>query len=400
VRIAALVASAICLMATPAVTQYRATLGAPETFSVTADVIAAPGAATAKIQIVIQRYTSEAERTAIERALETGGYPVFLTALRRSSDVGYVEHGMARFTIRYARETRTANGRRIDVVTDRPMFFVGGGAPEPRPRAGFDVAMLRMEVDEIGFGSGVMTGAARLELAPDGGVQIDDYAEQPIRLVTVTRKLSSAFTDERRPATASLAPPGSSAASRHGVPSAVRLTAAPPAAQYRRTFRAPETFNATAQVRGTLGVAAVNIQVVLQRYTPEAERTALEGALETGGYPAFLTALRRASDVGYVEHGTSKFTIRYARDIKMGTRRRIDVVTDRPIYFVGGNAPDAKPHAGFEVAVLRMEMDEVGMGSGVMAAAARLKPAPEGGVQIDDYAEQPIKLVTVTRKIP
>ena len=75
------------------------------------------------------------------------------------------------------------------MVTDRPIFFVGGGAPGARPRTGFDVAVLRMEVDEIGFGSGVMTGAARLRLAPDGGVQIDDYAEQPIRLVTVTRKL-------------------------------------------------------------------------------------------------------------------------------------------------------------------------------------------------------------------
>jgi hypothetical protein len=181
--------------------------------------------------------------------------------------------------------------------------------------------------------------------------------------------------------------------------SAVCLTAAPLAAQYRRTG-APETFNAIAQVRGPLGVAEAHIQVVLQRYTPEAERTAVEDALETGGYPAFLTALRRAADVGYVEHGTSKFTIRYAREIKMGTRRRIDVVTERPIYFVGGDAPDAKPHAGFELAVLRMEMDDVGLGSGVMAAAARLKPAPEGGVQIDDYAEQPIKLVTVTRKIP
>jgi hypothetical protein len=45
-----------------------------------------------------------------------------------------------------------------------------------------------------------------------------------------------------------------------------------------------------------------------------------------------------------------------------------------------------------------MEIDHIGFGSGVMAAAARLKPAPDGGVQIDDYAEQPIKLVTVTRK--
>jgi hypothetical protein len=152
-------------------------------------------------------------------------------------------------------------------------------------------------------------------------------------------------------------------------------------------------------VKGAPGAAAATIQVMIQRYTPDAERAALEGALETGGYPAFLSALRSASDVGYVEHGTSKFTIRYARETKTGTGRRIDVVTDRPIFFVGGGAPEAKPRAGFDVAVLRMEIDDIGFGSGVMAAAARVKPAPDGGVQIDDYAEQPIKLVTVTRKL-
>jgi hypothetical protein len=180
--------------------------------------------------------------------------------------------------------------------------------------------------------------------------------------------------------------------------SAVCLTSAPPVTQYRGTLGAPETFRVTAQVKGEPGVAAAAIQVVIQRYTPEAERTAIENALETGGYPAFLIALRNSPDVGYVEHGTSKFTIRYARESKTGTGRTIDVVTDRPIYFLGGGEPDAKPRAGFEVAVLRLEIDDIGFGSGEMAAAARLKPAPGGGVQIDDYGDAPIKLVTVTRK--
>jgi hypothetical protein len=76
------------------------------------------------------------------------------------------------------------------VVTDTPIFFLGGDAPEPKPRAGFDVAVLRMEVDEIGLGSGVMAAAARVRPAPHGGVQIDDYGEEPIRLATVRRKLS------------------------------------------------------------------------------------------------------------------------------------------------------------------------------------------------------------------
>jgi hypothetical protein len=189
VRVAFIVLSAVCLTAAPADTQNRGTLGAPETFRANAQVTDALGAAAAHIQVVIQRYTPDAERVALEGALETGGYPAFLSALRSASDVGYVEHGTSRFTIRYARETTTGRGRRIDVVTDRPVFFVGGGAPEAKPRAGFDVAVLRMEIDDGGWGSGVMAAAARLKPAPDGGVQIDDYAEQPIKLMPVTRKL-------------------------------------------------------------------------------------------------------------------------------------------------------------------------------------------------------------------
>ena len=188
-RVASLVLSVVCLTAAPPFTQYRGAAGAPETFSVNAHVTGAPGAAAATLQVVIRRYTPDAERTALEGALETGGHPAFLAVLRKSSDVGYVEHGRSRFTIRYARETRTATGRRIDVVTGEPIFFFGGGAPEARPRAGFEVAVLRMDVEDVGLGSGVMAAAARIKPAPEGGVQIDDYAEQPIRLVTVARKL-------------------------------------------------------------------------------------------------------------------------------------------------------------------------------------------------------------------
>jgi hypothetical protein len=148
------------------------------------------GTAAAPVEVVIHRYTPDSERAALETALETTGFPAFLTALQSASEVGYVEHGTSRFTIRYARETKTVNGRTIDIVTDRPIFFVDGGVPDPKPRAGFDVAVLRMEVDEIGFGSGKMAAAARLKAAPGGGVHIDDYGEVPITLLTVVRRLS------------------------------------------------------------------------------------------------------------------------------------------------------------------------------------------------------------------
>jgi hypothetical protein len=74
-------------------------------------------------------------------------------------------------------------------------------------------------------------------------------------------------------------------------------------------------------------------------------------------------------------------------------------VTDQPVFFVGGGRVDAKPRAGYEVAVIEIQVDDVGLGNGSMAAAARVKPGGEAGVQIDDYADKPIKLVTVVRKI-
>ena len=167
----------------------------------------------------------------------------------------------------------------------------------------------------------------------------------------------------------------------------------------RRNVGAPETFSANANVAkpGT-GAIAATIQVHIERYTPDADRTAVQSALEQG-YPVFLTALRKAPEVGYVQLGEQKTPIRWARQTATPKGRTIVVVTDKPVFFVGGGATDAKPRAGYEVAVIQMEVDDIGLGTGTMAAAARVKPGGETGVRIDDYAEAPVKLVTVSRKI-
>jgi hypothetical protein len=49
--------------------------------------------------------------------------------------------------------------------------------------------------------------------------------------------------------------------------------------------------------------------------------------------------------------------------------------------------------------VVQIAVDEVGMGMGTMAAAARVKADGQGGVVLEDYAEQPIKLTYVRRQI-
>ena len=173
------------------------------------------------------------------------------------------------------------------------------------------------------------------------------------------------------------------------------------ASTWSQKSSAPETFTANLQAAGERGgAAAATIEIDIRRYTPTADLSAVETALKTGGYPAFLAALRKAPEVGAVSFSDRKWAIRWARERPSGEyTRKIVLVTDQPMFYVGGGAVDAKPREGYQVAVIEMEVDNVGLGKGAMTAAARVKPDGNGGVVIDDYADKPIKLVTVTRKI-
>jgi hypothetical protein len=179
----------------------------------------------------------------------------------------------------------------------------------------------------------------------------------------------------------------------------VVCAAASALAQSSPAATAPETFSAKARVENSAGAAIESpIQVHIERYTPDFDRTAVENGLKYNGYSGFLTALRKAPDVGYVDLNGQKTTIRWARQTTAAAGRTIVVVTDKPVYFIGGGLAASKPRAGYEVALMQLQIDAKGSGAGTMAAAARVKPGGETGVQVDDYAEAPVKLLTVTRK--
>ena len=162
---------------------------------------------------------------------------------------------------------------------------------------------------------------------------------------------------------------------------------------------APETFRANAQATssgGGGGAAALTFRV--EAYSPDADRKRLLDALASGGSPAFVEALKKEKAIGYVEAGDRKVTIRYARmEPAANGKRKVVLVTDAPVYFVGGGGLNAAPTAGFDVAVADFEVDVVGLGSGTMAMAAKVKAGRPAGAQIDDYGQEPVKLVTVTR---
>lgn len=171
-------------------------------------------------------------------------------------------------------------------------------------------------------------------------------------------------------------------------------------AQAGRPLTAPETFTSQVQARSGFGTgSASNIRIIVDRYTAGDDRKAMTDALRHGGYPGFVNALRKAPAVGRVELGDESFIIRWAREEATAKGRVITIVTDTPVYFVGGGRVGAKPREGFELAVIRLTVDDFGTGTGTMAAAARVKADREGDVSVEDYADEPVKLTFVRRDV-
>jgi hypothetical protein len=176
------------------------------------------------------------------------------------------------------------------------------------------------------------------------------------------------------------------------------ITLAPSLAAQHKPGDVPVDFSASAQGVGALGAVATTLKIHVDRYTADRDRTSLVAALKRDGYQAFLPAFRKVPVIGYVQIKDQKWNLRWASQQTRDVGQTVMVATDQPMFFLGGAGVNPKPRAGYELAVIRLELDTIGMGSGTLAAAARVKPnADATGVEIDDYAEEPLKLTSVTR---
>jgi hypothetical protein len=163
---------------------------------------------------------------------------------------------------------------------------------------------------------------------------------------------------------------------------------------------APESFRASGQITSAPGGVASKIGIQIDRYSSEADHEAIVAAMKAGGTAAFVEALRKAPQIGSVTIGDRSVAIHWARQQPQGQdHRRIAVMTDQPIFFYGGGAVDAKPTAGFDVALIEFTVDVIGFGSGTMAGAARVKAGGTTGIDVEDYAGKRVTLVTVARNV-
>jgi hypothetical protein len=158
----------------------------PKTLAATTEVSATTGRLTGTMTIQVDRLMEELDFKKVSDALKVNGYLRFLPVLRTLPPVGYVQLGETRTVLKFAH--MRANGKTLVLGSDRPIFFIGGGAPDPKPKTGYEMGVIELDLDAQGNGTGTMAAAARVKHTADGGVAIDDYADKPVKLTVKPAK--------------------------------------------------------------------------------------------------------------------------------------------------------------------------------------------------------------------
>ena len=168
----------VLLIAFAASGSIRAAAQYPLTLVVSAQAKNATSTVTSTLNIRVDRLMAEANRTRVTDALLHGGYGNFLPALRTLPAIGAIGLEKREVQLKYAREQPDGKGYRLTLVADRPLFFLGA----EKARAGYELTIIDLRIDEQGAGTGTMSGAARVKPGPDGSVILDDFAEAPVEL--------------------------------------------------------------------------------------------------------------------------------------------------------------------------------------------------------------------------
>ena len=163
------------------------TNGQPEEFSATAIVNNNLGAGAGRVIMRVTRWSTEAERGKLARALLTKGPDSLLEDLRDMKSVGTIRTpDSLGYDLRYAnQEPGEDGGRRIVIATDRPIGF---WEAVNRPRTvDYPFTVIQMQLGKDGEGKGTMSYATKI-IARGNTIELENFASSPVMLNEIRAK--------------------------------------------------------------------------------------------------------------------------------------------------------------------------------------------------------------------
>jgi hypothetical protein len=166
------------------------THGSPERFTALAVNMNRGG--TANVEFVVNRWSTEAERTRLLNVLLENGADKLLDALKDTPKVGYVRNVESiGWDLHYAHKVPLPEGgERIVLATDRPIGF---WEARNQPRSiDYPFTVVELHVNRDGEGEGKLSVATKIIPDKENGIiTLENYGIQPVRLQAVRRQKSS-----------------------------------------------------------------------------------------------------------------------------------------------------------------------------------------------------------------
>lgn len=171
--------------------QQAAPAAAPEKFSAFAVNMGSAGpASSGVVQIIIDRWSTDAERQTLVQAFKEKGAQGLLTALQKSERIGTLRTpNSLGWDLHYAHQEPTEDGgRRIFLATDRAIGF--WEASRQTRTMDYPFTLVELHLDKDGQkGEGRMSIATKVAQSKDGThIELENYSSDPVRLQNVRKQ--------------------------------------------------------------------------------------------------------------------------------------------------------------------------------------------------------------------
>jgi hypothetical protein len=161
-------------------------------FAVNLDSTAVAPAGAGVVEMVVERYSTDAERDRLMKALMEKGPEQLLDTLQSLPRVGYIRTpNSIGYDLRYARKAPLPEGgERVVLATDR---YIGFWEAANRPRTiDYPFTIIELRLNRDGVGEGKMSLATRITVDKEHQqIELENYGSQPVLLKTVRREPAS-----------------------------------------------------------------------------------------------------------------------------------------------------------------------------------------------------------------
>jgi hypothetical protein len=181
---------ATALAALMAASTLAQTMGSPERFTAFAVNMGSPGrASSGTVEIVVDRWSTEAERGKLLGTLLEKGPEKLLDVLQSTRRVGYIRTpNSIGYDLHYAHKTPLPEGaERVVIATDRYISF---WEARNQPRSiDYPFTVIEMHINRDGEGEGKMSIATKIEADKENNsIVLENYSTQPVLLEKIHRE--------------------------------------------------------------------------------------------------------------------------------------------------------------------------------------------------------------------